>query len=475
MNIKSYVDLVSLLEISPATREENRAFGLTRVVLKNRPLDQITAWIDNHREQLKRPLLSETFSSYLYTTTLTLVLMAFVLGFFSGLGLLSYNGAEPVNVIYFMVMVIILPLATMLLTGFSMLRAKRTQSILVHLSPAFWMEKMLGLLPGKVEENITAFKIKPLLSNWLIIKRSQMIALFFSLGLFLALLAMVVTQDIAFAWSTTLHITPETFHEFLTTVALPWRDLAPYAVPSMELIEQSQYFRLGDKLSEEMITHASQLGEWWKFLAFATMFYAIFLRFCLFIVSSFGLHRALKQSFLTLDGSMRLLREINEPIISTHAKSMSDAFVSRDMGYGQTVNTLDASYDSVQGWAIAKDEILVLSDTIKVITPKHFKVGGANSIDEDDEVISRSEGEVLLLGKSWEHPANEFLDYVIDLSRKVDKIIIMPIGRSDNPYHIKAEDLDEWAKKLSSMHNEKVWLKLSSAKALSRETENAGS
>ena len=460
MNLKSYVDLVALLEVNPSSREENRAFGLTQVVLKNRPLAQISAWIDVHHMKLKRPLLSETFTSYLYNTTLTLVLMAFVLGFLSGLGLLSYNGAEPVNVIYFMVMVIVLPLATMLLTGISMLRAKSTQSILVHLSPAFWMEKMLSLLPGKVQENITAFKINPLLSNWLIIKRSQMIALFFSLGLLLALLAMVVTKDIAFAWSTTLHITPEAFHEFLTTVSLPWRDFAPYAVPSMELIEQSQYFRLGDKLSKEMITHASQLGEWWKFLAFSTIFYAIFLRVIMFFISSFGLNRALKQSFLTLEGSRRLLREINEPIISTHAKPTNTDFVSDDMGYGQIVNTLDASYDSIQGWAITKDEILVLSDTIEVITPKHFKVGGANSIDEDDEVISKSDGEVLLLGKSWEHPANEFLDYVIDLSMKVDKIIIMPIGGSDNPYHIKTEDLDEWAKKISSMQNEKVWLKL---------------
>jgi len=460
MNLKSYVDLVALLEVNPSTREENRAFGLTQVVLRNRPLAQVSAWIDLHQNKLKRPLLSETFSSYLYNTTLTLVLIAFVLGILSGLGLLSYNGAEPVNVIYFMVMVIIFPLATMLLTGISMLRAKTAQSILVHLSPAFWMEKMLNLLPGKVQENILAFKISPLLSNWLIIKRSQMIALFFSLGLLLALLAMVVTKDIAFAWSTTLHITPESFHEFLTTVSLPWRDLVPSAVPSMELIEQSQYFRLGDTLSKEMITHASQLGEWWKFLAFSTIFYAILLRLFMFFISSFGLNRALKQSFLTLEGSRRLLREINEPIISTHAKPTNTNYVSDDMVYGQIVNTLDASYDSVQGWAITKDEILVLSDAIEVITPKHFKVGGANSIDEDDEVISRSDGEVLLLGKSWEHPANEFLDYVIDLSKKVDKIIIMPIGRSDNPYHIKAEDLDEWEKKISSIQSEKVWLKL---------------
>ena len=80
MNLKSYIDLVELLEENPSSREENRAFGLTQVVLKNRPLAQISAWIDLHHKKLKRPLLSETFSSYLYSTTLTLVLLAFVLG-----------------------------------------------------------------------------------------------------------------------------------------------------------------------------------------------------------------------------------------------------------------------------------------------------------------------------------------------------------------------------------------------------------
>ena len=459
MNLKSYLDLYALLEVNPSTREENRAFGLTQVVLKNNPLAQLSAWIDAHSEKLKRPLLSETFSSYLYGVTLTLVLFAFVLGLLSGIGLLSYSGEEPVNVIYFMAMVILLPLFTMLLTLISMLRVSSTQSVLIHISPAFWMEKILALLPGKIQMNIKALKINPLLANWLIIKRSQMIALSFSLGLLISLLAVVVTKDIAFAWSTTLHITPEAFQGFLTTVAFPWRDFAPSAVPSMELVEQSQYFRLGDKLSEEMIAHASKLGEWWRFLAFSTIFYAIFLRFIMFFVSSLGLSRAVKQSFLTLDGAGRLLREINEPIISTHTKQTKDAFVSDDKGYGQIVNTLDASYDSVQGWAITEDELLVLSESMKVISPMHFEVGGANSFEEDSEVISKSQGEVLFFVKAWEPPTMDFVDYLNDLTIKVDKVIIMPVGTRENLYKAANREIDVWGNKLSLLGDVKVWLK----------------
>ena len=475
MKLKHYVDLDALLEVNPSTREENRAFGLTQVLLKDRPLDQLLAWTATHRAKLKRPLKSDTFSSYLYGVTLTLVLIAFVLGLLSGIGLLSYNGKEPVNVIYFMAMVIFLPLFTMLLTAMAMMRASSTQSVLVHLSPAFWMEKILSLLPAKTGEEIQAMKINPLLTNWVIIKRSQMIALFFSFGLLIALLGGVVTKDIAFAWSTTLHITPETFHEFLTTVAFPWKDLAPSAVPTMELIEQSQYFRLGDRLSEEMIAHASELGEWWRFLAFSTVFYAISLRLFMFLLSALGLSRAVKRSILTLDGSRRLLGEINEPIISTQAKKKKLVSYSHNKGYGQIVNTLDASYDSVQGWAITEAELLVLSDSMKVISPMHSEVGGTNSFEEDNEVISKSHGEVLLFVKAWEPPTMDFIDYLEDLTVNVDKVIVMPIGTTENLYQATSREIDVWENKLSLDEEVKVWLNRSSAKGLGREAENAES
>ncbi len=103
--------------------------------------------------------------------------------------------------------------------------------------------------PRQSSEDLETLKINPLLANWIVIKRSQFVALFFSIGLGLALLVVVATKDIAFAWSTTLQITPESFHTFLEMLATPWKTWFPSAVPSLELIEKSQYFRLGDSLS----------------------------------------------------------------------------------------------------------------------------------------------------------------------------------------------------------------------------------
>jgi hypothetical protein len=398
-----------------------------------------------------------------------LVVFAFVLGLLAGVALLSYNGQKPVNVIYFMAVAVFLPLFTMLLTLLSMFRASSAENVLIHLSPAFWMGKIVEFLPGRVQEQIKGLKINPLLANWIIIKRSQLIVLFFSLGLLLALVGMIVTKDIAFAWSTTLQLSPEIFHGFLQSIALPWRAWAPSAVPSLELIEQSQYFRLGDRLDEEMIAHASQLGEWWKFLAFSTLFYAVFLRFGIFILASFGLSTAIKRSILTLNGTAKLLREINEPIISTHAPESEKVFIAEEGHYNQMVNRLDASYDGIQGWAIPHDELLVLGERLKVITPVHNEVGGANTLDEDTEIVFKSHGEILLFVKAWEPPTMDFIDYLGELTDKVDKVIVVPIGTRENHYETTPKEMDIWENKLSLFGDKKVWLK----RSMGREVLNA--
>ncbi len=459
MNLKSYLNLYELLQEKKGVHEENRAFGLEYVEYKKKPVVQLLLWTEKYISSLKRPLLSETFSTYLYGMTLILVIISFFLGLFSGVGLLSYSGHAPVNVIYFMAMVVLLPLVTMTLTVFSMFRVHASQSLLVHISPAFWMEKMLRFLPKNIQSTLQSFKINPLLGNWLIIKRSQLLALIFSLGLLVALLGMVVTKDIAFAWSTTLQVSPKEFHGLLYALAFAWRDFFPWAVPSVELIEQSQYFRLGEKLDIQMIQNASKLGEWWKFLLFATLFYAIVLRFGMWLLSLFGFKKALKRSFLSLEGVGILLREMNEPIITTSMPKESKGLVSGNYHYMQEVEALDSSYDQTLGWAMSKQELMVLNDAMQVLTPRTFEVGGSNSLDEDSEIISRCTGEVLFYVKSWEPPTMDFIDFLDDLTAVADKVIVTPVGTVEDRYLPKTKELEMWGKKLQTLNSEKVWLK----------------
>jgi len=464
MNLSSYLNLYEVLESDTSTRHERRSFGLSHTDLKSDPEKQLLAWTESRKGLLKRPLLSETVNSYLYGITLGAVSVAFIFGLFSGVALLSYNGHEPVNVIYFMAMVIAVPLLTMTLTLFSMFRANRKRSMLVHISPAYWMEKLFALLPNKMEAQLKShfseMKISPLVANWLVIKRSQVVALAFSLGLLLALLAMVATRDIAFAWSTTLSISPESFHHLLQTLALPWRDLFPWAVPSLELVAQSQYYRLGEKLAEEMVRNASLLGEWWKFLLFATLFYAIILRFFMFLLSSFGLKRAIGRSFMALDGVEALLNDMNEPMIRTAAKEVEKDFLVNVLEYMRIVHTLDDHYDVVLGWALEREQLHEMNVKMSVVTETVYEVGGANSLQEDSEIIQKCKGDVLMYVKAWEPPTMDFIDFLEMLVSKVNKVTVMPVGTEASEYDYREKELNVWARKLSLLDSEKVWLKV---------------
>ena len=459
MNLKSYIDLYRLLEIDSSSREERRSFGLENGEAEHSPLEQIVLWTESRMAQLKVPSLGDRVSSYLYGVTLTLVIVAFLLGLLSGIGLLSYSGHEPVNLIYFMAMVVLLPLMTMALALISMLRANSTRSTLVHISPAFWMERILALLPSKTQNSLRDIHINPLLTNWLIIQRSQLLALALSVGLLVSLVGIVTTRDIAFAWSTTLSISPEEFHTLLHSVAFAWRDLLPWAVPSVELVEQSQYFRLGEKLDIQMVENASKLGEWWKFLAISTLFYAIVLRLAMWLVSRYASHRAVVKSIMSMDGVSTLLSEINEPIISTMAVDSESSFTQDSSHYEHTRADIASSYSLSLGWSISMQELHLLQDSMGITTPKSYDVGGTNTLAEDTHIISQSSGDVVLLVKSWEPPTMDFVDFVEELTLRVDSITILPFGMVEDGYVSTDSDLDIWARKLQSIKGEKIWLK----------------
>ena len=457
MKLKTYLNLYQLLEIDNSTKSQRRAFGLSNESLKNKPLKQLTLWTNENKHKLKTSFLSTKFLDYMRTVSFVLTILGFIGGFLAGLTLLNYNGQSPVNVIYFIAIAIVFPVLTMFIAFFSMLKARKASSMLVHLSSSYIMEKIVSFLIHK-RENIENFRLNPLLNNWIIIKRSQSISLFFSVGLFSALLITVITKDIAFSWSTTLDIDPIEFHSFLSTLAFSWRSWFPSAVPSLELVYQSQYFRLGDSLNADMIANASKLGEWWKFLAFATFFYAIFLRFSMLFLSMLGWHFALNKSILSLDGVDELIRDMNEPSVSLNSKEKEVVYSASRVKSLKVVHTLDGHYDGVQGWAISKEQLYVLNDVMKVDTSFIYSVGGTNTLEEDMEIINKSNGKVLLYVKAWEPPTMDFMDYLEMLVKRAEKVIVVPVGTEVDMFKPKDKLVDVWIRKISLLPTNKVCL-----------------
>ncbi len=460
MDLKLYLNLYALLQRDVSTKEQQRAFGLEHAVLKHKPIAQLAAWEKRYIDLLKRPLLSERVTSYLYIMTFLLGTLSFILGLFSGIALLSYNGHEPVNVVYFMAMVIFFPLFTMLLALFAMFKSRSNSNILMHLTPAYWMEKIAARFAHKEESFKKHFNMDPILAKWIVLRRAQCMALLFSVGLLLALLGTVVTRDLAFAWSTTLKITPDGFYAFLNMLAFPWREFIPSAIPSLELIEHSQYFRLGERLSNEMITHVEQLGEWWKFLAMATLFYALFLRTILYLIVTIGYKRALKKSIFSLEGTSLLLNNMNKPFITTGALEGEGVVfsVSKDV---QMLRELESVYDFIQGWALSSSFLEVLNEVMKVKAQHQVvEVGGSNTLSQDSEIARKSFGKVLLYVKAWEPPTLDILDYIELLLEYAGRVVIYPVGTENEGYQAKEKYIQIWVDKISMIDTSKIWIKV---------------
>lgn len=447
MTLFSYISLAETLEHDKSSVQQRRAFGLKYPQLASRPIEALLTWLDSALS--KRSVLSDKMKHYLYRLTSVLVVIAFVFGFMSGVVLLSYHGEHPVNVVYFMAVVILLPLLSILLSIIAMGRASRFRATMGHLSNAYWLERLLRRLSSTLSFDMRELKINPRLTHWLILQRTQLLGIVFSIGVFLALVIVVVTQDIAFVWSSTLQVDAEAFHRVVMFVAIPWREWLPEAVPSVTLIEQSQYFRLGGGIKAEMVSSAALLGEWWKFLALSTLFYAIFLRLVFYFVVSLGVRSALKESFLSLAQVPKLLSDFYTPMVSTQASTTQAPYKEQIAQEIPSIVKAQSRYDTIQGWAFSQDEIVVMNDRLGIDAGSVFVVGGTQSLEEDDAVIEQSSGEVLLYVKGWEPPIMDFIDYLEVLASRVGSVVVYPIGMVRDGYQLKASDLKMWREKLS--------------------------
>jgi len=459
LNIEDYIDLQELMQLDISSYEVNRKFGLEYDSILSNSTQLLKLWIEKHRYLLTTPILSQKVGKYMRFATLSMMMISLFLGIISGVTLLSYSGSEPINLLYFLVATFVLPIVTMSLSLLAMARAKRADSRLIHISPAFWMQNIILLLPQKSRDIFTNLHINPLLANWIVIRRSQEMALIFSIGLFLALLGVITGEDIAFGWSSTLRITPQELHHLFSLIALPWSELLPQTLPSLELIEKSHYFRLGGKLSGDMIESASLLGEWWKFLAMTTLFYALFLRWLLVSWSGMRLQRAIDRATLSIDGVANMLDEMRRPLITTESRDSEIQFDNDNNIKISSIKSLSDNYEIAIGWSIDSDTVLLHNDREGISTKQIYEAGGAHSLEDDKEVIEYSSGEVLLYVKAWEPPTMDFVDFIIPLAQKCKSLTIYPIGASKDEYNATEKFYDIWALKVSGLKIENIEMK----------------
>ena len=177
-----------------------------------------------------------------------------VTGVAVALAAFAYDGSQPVNVVRLLallvgVQLVLLALTLVLLPG-RVPGLRRIQDLVAALNPGAWaagvFRKLAHASPDvtRLFDRHAAHAAYRRFAKWQLLYWAQTAAVAFNVAALVAAVMLVTFSDLAFGWSTTLDANPELVTRVVQTIAWPWHALAPGAVPSAALIEQSQFFRL---------------------------------------------------------------------------------------------------------------------------------------------------------------------------------------------------------------------------------------
>lgn len=483
------VDLKAQLELdhqrdSTELRQRDRAIGRELEGSGIGRLGQLRQWLQRTREP-ERPMHGAQAVVAYRLTALALVCAGLVLGVACAAAALYYDGTRPVNVVSVLVLFVGLQLLLLAMLGIVLLPRRLAgrvpglcslQQVLAVLSPGRLMPWLGRILPQEHRELLkqilgTGSRVSAVYGNmgkWGLLLGSQLFALGFNLGALGACLYLVVSSDLAFGWSTTLHTDPQGFHSLMLAIAVPWSHWFAEAVPSLELVAATRYFRiesgvLGDQSGA---IDAATLGGWWPFLAAAIACYGLLPRLLTTITTAWRFHKAIEHAFIHMPGAAQVLDRMNNELIELSG-SPGEPSSSATYTLAEPAESLRASSNEawVVNWAgIQLDRTAIfahLGRTWGIAVEQLLDAGGTRSLQHDASVIQRlaqapETVQLMILTKAWEPPLMEFVDFLTALRQTLPAerpILVLPLALDEcgGPVDPTATQIEIWRRKMRSI------------------------
>lgn len=319
-----------------------------------------------------------------------------MLGVLAMLGLLFYDGGQRINVTVILAFVAFQFLLALLTTAQSL---------------AGWQpwRPLLQRFRNNPDSSI-AMKLQP----ELMARAAQFGGLCFALTGLATLLVMVVLQDLAFGWSTTLETSASSYHRIISATAAPWAWLWPAAAPELTLVEATRFFRAG---AGEGSVSPARWGQWWPFVAMLWTTWALLPRLVLSVLAGVLVRRRAQHLLASHPAKRALMYRMETPALNT-GNDHNDAPDQPDTDTRFNLQPLpDAQI--VLCWAGAGHPELpaALSAGKSLVA----KAGGRMTLAEDRQTLQQiaahltqtSARSILLVTRAWEPPTGELEDFLI--------------------------------------------------------------
>ncbi|BAW80820.1 hypothetical conserved protein [Candidatus Nitrosoglobus terrae] len=488
-NLADLVDLSIKMDLDATVDPESlyhrdRDIGRKLSYLAGKPYCQLRYWLWQVIESDHQSFLGENAVKALRLITLVLLFLGVLVGWITALGVFAYNGTQPVNVINVLAIFVGFQLLLLLMSAVIALPQnllhfipgfRPLQDFLSVLSPGRLISPLIRFLPSEhrlaFEAALGRQKIHHIVYNrvrkWLILQLSQVFAVAFNLGALAGCFYLVAVSDLAFGWSTTLEYQADSFYWLMRQLAWPWRDWLEGALPSLDLIEATRFYRLhkGILPNATAVTDAAILGQWWQFLLMGIVFYGLLPRLLALTTARWRFKVALEKAFLHTPGAQQVLDRMNHAVVETGAVEPE---VKRLQDLEITQFAKKNSFAGAKGYLITWAGINVeegqLEDVIQqavAVKISHvMPAGGKCSIEQDQRVIEElcaiREAAIIIVVKSWEPPLLDFLDFLEALRTALGLeriVMVVPVSFDDkrNLVSTDPKDLDIWRQKLQSL------------------------
>lgn len=452
----------------------------------------LMAWLENRRQQEAENQTSSLPGSLveeaLQSARLLFGLAGLVFGASATFSLLFYTGDKPVNVFFYLALIVLVQLLMIVFLPLILMARKKGRSFfsfgLLYSISARLIIKLFHKGKSQVLNRVSAEKkgrlesVLGLINNkrqtygslfyWPIFLLFQLFGICFNVAVLLTTLFLITISDIAFGWQSTIQLGSQAVHTFVRYLALPWTWLIGPARshPSLEEIEGSRII-LKDTIYSLATT---DLISWWPFLVLCVLIYGLMPRIVLFVLGLWAKRGSLKRLRFDQNIFSSLIQKMITPIVSSSGSQLLSTPLQNN-GMAVTRKQLpehvvaatmvlvpDDIYercnDGELGRYLLNGTGLIIKEKIRIDTDYQAE---QRLIRDLGSKLSQTERSVLILMEGWMPPIEDFFSFLKKLRKAIGKKHPVYIGLLGKPKKttiftpVKNLDFQIWQKKINSL------------------------
>ncbi len=413
-----------------------------------------------------------------------LTVIGFLVGFGAMGGWLSMLDRQPINVIY--LWSVLVGLQLLLLAG-----------LVLAIAPERWARRLPGveglqmlarglaralptltgwlamrLLPAGRGERLGDHygRLRKLdwqygrIRFWLLLGLTQLFAVAFNLGLLTAFVLVAMLSDPALGWRSAL-LDPQHVHAAARVIALPWSWFWSEAVPLLEQVEATRYWRLEQRYLLAAPTVGTGVwAAWWPFMVASLVTYGLLPRLAFWLLARWRLNRALAGVDFGHADYQRLRERLKRPLVETESEDREEEGPPPAPGVVGGLGEANAA--GGEGMLLLRWAGVELSDAeaaelvrrrLGGAPERGWAVGGLD-VGNDEAALEAAAGDpgrgaIVLLVAAWEPPVGDYLDFLVELRRRIGRrpIVVLLFHRDEQgrPRAPRRLDEEQWRRRLS--------------------------